>query len=122
MENSQVKISIKKMKELAKHKDIKGFIKFTQRILDQIILVDDFNYASKKELVTTINDMSLFFGDFKGDEELLLKLLEDENKKKHPHQDYTAFIINLLGELYYYKGEYKTALEFYQKALDLRTT
>ncbi len=114
MENSQIKITIKKMEELAKQKDFDKFSEFSQKIVNAILLADDINYSSKRELVRVFNNISIFFGDFKGNEFILKKLLTSEKNKLKPNEAYIGFIMNLLGELHYYKGQYYTAFDFYQ--------
>jgi len=122
MENSQIKSTIKKMEEFAKQKKLNEFQAFTERLIDEILLKDAYNYSSKRELLTSINNISLFFGDYQNDENILEKLLKEENEKKLPNQDYLAFIMNLLGELHYYEGKFNSALTQYQKSLDIRNS
>ena len=122
MENSQIKSITKKMEEFAKQKKINEFQAFTERLIDEILLSDSYNYSSKRELLASINNIYLFFGDYKSNENILEKLLERENEKNIPNQDYLAFIMNLLGELHYYEGKFNLALSEYQKSLNIRNS
>ena len=64
MENSQIKSITKKMEEFAKQKKINEFQAFTERLIDEILLSDSYNYSSKRELLASINNIYLFFGDY----------------------------------------------------------
>ncbi|MEA1883469.1 MAG: CHAT domain-containing tetratricopeptide repeat protein [Thermotogota bacterium] len=120
MENVHVGKIIKKMKEFAKNKDLNGFKEFTKRVIQENLLNKQLNYSSKRAIIKAINEINLFFADFNKNEEFLLHLLDQERKRQNGKQDYIAFLINLVGELYYFMGQYNFALENYKKALDIR--
>ena len=120
MENSYLKNMQKKIKAFVKHHQIDQFLEYSTQIVDQMLIDDQFNYSSKKELTIMINQTCLLFGVYDHIEGLLLIILNHEIKKIQSSDDFIAFIKNLLGELYYYKGNYSLAMDYYKQAYDIR--
>ena len=115
-----MKETIKKMKEMARLRKLKQFHEYSEQIVEEVLLKDNLNFSSKRELIKTINNIYLFFSDYKSIEIILIKILSKEKESIKFNGDFRAFLINLIGELNYYKGDYEAAMDNYKVALDLR--
>ncbi|HPE40448.1 MAG TPA: CHAT domain-containing protein [Bacteroidales bacterium] len=120
MENSSLKNIKKKIKGFAKLQQTDQFLEYSEQIVEQMLVDNQYNYSSKKELTLMINQTCLLFGFFDHIEALVLKILKQEMERTQPNNDFIAFIKNLLGELHYYKGNYDFAMDYYKQAYDSR--
>ena len=108
------------IREQAKLKNKEACYELLKRLIEEIKSNDELSYLKKEELVKFVNRAFLLFHDYTAAEAFFNGLLVHEETTVRKNGKYTATVLNLLGELYYYMGDFDSAEKKYDESLEIR--
>jgi CHAT domain-containing protein/Flp pilus assembly protein TadD len=120
MNGKEIQNIVDVIRKQAKRKNRDKCFELLSVLIDEIKNNNEIPYLKKEELVKFVNRAFLLFPDYVADEEFLAELIESENNKSDGNLKYIATMLNLLGELYYYKGNFDVAEKKYNESLKIR--